>query len=89
MAVPGMLVTVICAIPASPNCVEVNRIRVMIDASHVTTGVTPVALGVQYCELIGIVKIFEESIGWPVVCPGGVKKIRVVFKKFFASRKIS
>ena len=67
VAVPGILVTVIFAVPATPNWVDVSRIRVMIEASQVTTGVTPVPLGAQYCALIGIVKIFAESIGKPVV----------------------
>ena len=62
--------------------------RVMIDASQVTTGVTPEAEGVQYCKLIGIVKmlVLGISCGDP---PGGVKKMLVVFRKLWAFRKIS
>jgi hypothetical protein len=63
--------------------------RVISDASQVTAGVTPLALGVQYCKLTGMVKIFVGSIGALTVEPGGVKNIFVVFRKFFAFRKMS
>ena len=43
----GILLTVICATPAFAICEAVKRMRVMIEASQVTTGVTPDALGVQ------------------------------------------
>jgi hypothetical protein len=60
----------------------------MIDASHVTTGVTPAALAVQYSVLMGIVNIAVGAIacGEPF---GGVNVIVVVFNKFFAFRKMS
>src|ERR1700759_1703441 len=60
----------------------------MIDASQVTTGVTPAALAVQYSVLIGIVNMEVEAIacGEPF---GGVNVMVVVFSKFFALRKIS
>ena len=45
----------------------------MMDASQVTTGVTPVAEGVQYCKLTGIVKIFVLGMSEGEFDPGGVK----------------
>ena len=43
----GILLTVIVPVPGVAICDEFNRTRVMIDASHVTTGVTPEALVLQ------------------------------------------
>jgi hypothetical protein len=43
----GILLTVIVPVPGLAICDPFNRTRVMIDASHVTTGVTPVALVLQ------------------------------------------
>jgi hypothetical protein len=62
--------------------------RVIMDASQVTTGVTPAALAVQYSVLIGIVNIAVDAIccGDPF---GGVNVTVVVFSKFFALRKMS
>jgi hypothetical protein len=38
--------------------------RVMMDASQVTTGVTPEALGLQYAVVMGIVNMFDDGITW-------------------------
>jgi hypothetical protein len=84
----GMLFTVIVAVPGVASCCWFNLIRVMIDASHVTTGVTPAVLGVQYSVLTGMLNIDVDAIacGEP---PGGVNVIVVVFSRFFALRKMS
>src|SRR5271167_3614683 len=62
--------------------------RVMIEASQVTTGVTPAALAVQYAKLIGIVKmdVGATACAEPL---GGVKLMVVVFRRFLAFRKMS
>ena len=54
--------TVTVPVPALASCCAVSRIRVMIDASQVTTGVTPLALGVQYAGVMGIVNTFDGLI---------------------------
>src|SRR5271165_1912811 len=73
----GISFTVIIAVPGVANCCWFSRMRVMIDASHVTTGVTPDALAVQYSVLIGIVKIAVDAMACADP-PGGVNEIGVV-----------
>ena len=54
---PGIPVISICAVPGTANCADVSSIRVMSEAPQVTTGVTPLALAVQYSDEMGIVKM--------------------------------
>src|SRR5208337_1045533 len=84
--VPGIPVISICAVPAVANWSDVSSMRVMSEAPQVTTGVTPLALAVQYSDEMGIVKILLESMGSPCVCPGGMKNICVELSRFSAFR---
>ena len=54
---PGIPVISICAVHGTANCADVSSIRVMSEAPQVTTGVTPLALAVQYSDEMGIVKM--------------------------------
>src|SRR5208282_1726819 len=83
---PGIPVISICAVPGTANCADVSSIRVMSEAPQVTTGVTPLALAVQYCNEMGIVKMLLETMGSPCVCPGGIKNICVELSRFWAFR---
>jgi hypothetical protein len=67
----------------------------MIEASQLTTGVTPLALGVQKADEIGIVNncvllrgVPEEAVRFAAEV-GGTKLTSVVFSRFLASRNIS
>lgn len=81
----GMLLTVICAVPAVASCEPFSRTRVTIEASQFT-----VFVGVQYAAVMGIVNTLLGAMACGVwLLPGGVNVIVVVFKIFFASRNIS